>query len=64
MSSTRITYAPRPEATPEGEVSTLAHVYRFVLDARAKKEAAPISRPDDEKGWSSNDSLATTNCTR
>jgi hypothetical protein len=47
MSRTRIEYAPRPDATPEAELSALAAVYRFVLDCRAKKEAAPESRPED-----------------
>lgn len=47
MSSSRITYTPRPDATPETEFSALAAVYKFVL---AKKEAAPESRPDDAKG--------------
>jgi hypothetical protein len=47
MSSTRISYAPRPDATPESEVSALANVYKLVLDCRAKKEAAPESRPED-----------------
>jgi len=44
-----IAYAPRPDATPEAEIATLAAVYRFVLDSRAKKEAAPESRPDDAR---------------
>jgi hypothetical protein len=42
-----IRYAQRPDATPEAELRALASVYRFVLDCRAKKEAAPESRPDD-----------------
>jgi hypothetical protein len=41
-------YAPRSDATPDTELSTLANVYKFVLDCRANKEAAPRqSRPDD-----------------
>ena len=41
MSNTpTITYASRPEATPEGELSALAAVYRFILDCNAKKKAA------------------------
>lgn len=39
-SSGRITYTPRPETTPETERSALAEVYRFVVDARLKREAA------------------------
>ena len=51
MSAARehITYTPRCNATPEGELNVLAGVYRFVLDRRAKKEAAPESRPADAR---------------
>jgi hypothetical protein len=49
MDSSSITYTPRPDATPEAELSALASAYRFVLDCRAKKEAAPESRPDDAR---------------
>ena len=31
MDSPRITYTPRPDATPETEVTTLAAIYKFVL---------------------------------
>ena len=47
MSSSHITYTPCPDADPEAELGALASAYRFVLDCRAKKEAAPESRPDD-----------------
>jgi len=51
MSSPRIAYTQRPEATPEAEISALANVSRFILDCRAKKEGGPAqSRPDDAKG--------------
>ena len=46
MNSPRITYTPRPDATPEGEASALRAVYKFVLDCRAKK-APPVRRPED-----------------
>jgi hypothetical protein len=42
MISPRITYTPRPDAMPEGELSTLANVYRFVLDS-ANKNAAGVT---------------------
>jgi len=42
-------YAQRADATLETELSTLANVYRFVLDCHAKKEATPESRPNG--GW-------------
>jgi hypothetical protein len=47
MTSPRITYTPRPDATPEAELSALVTVYRIVLGAQ--KEAAPESRPDDAR---------------
>jgi hypothetical protein len=53
MSSPRITYSPRLDATPEAELSALAAVYKILLDA--KKKAAPSSGPDGMKG-SRNDS--------
>jgi hypothetical protein len=31
MDSPRLTYSPRPDTTPEAEVSALASVYRFLL---------------------------------
>ena len=31
MDSPRITYTPRPDATPETEVTALAAIYKFVL---------------------------------
>jgi hypothetical protein len=49
MTSPRITYIPHPDTAPEAELSALVAVYKFVLDCRAKKEAAPDSRPDDAR---------------
>jgi hypothetical protein len=51
VSESRITYAQRPDTTPETELSALASVYRFILDCHTQKEAAPQqSRPEDAKG--------------
>jgi hypothetical protein len=50
MNSPRIAYAPRPDATPEGELNALANIYRFVLDSHVKKEATRPGSPDDAKG--------------
>jgi hypothetical protein len=51
MDSPRMTYTPRPDATPEAEVNVLANVYRFILDCLAKKEAAePAPEPDGRDG--------------
>jgi len=56
MSSPRITYTPRPDATPEAEISTLANVYRLVLDT-ANRNAAGVSSTngDDAMKGSRND---------
>jgi hypothetical protein len=43
----RVTYAPRGDTSQEAEATALCAVYKFVLDCRAKTEAAPESRPDD-----------------
>ncbi len=52
MSRPLISYVSRPDATPEGELSALSAVYRFLLaDAHPTKEGGPAqSRPDDAKG--------------
>ena len=59
-SEAHIAYAQRAGITPEAEVAAVASVLRFILECHAKKEAAPESRPDDEKERSRNDSLAKT----
>ena len=40
----RITYAPRPDATPQGELNALATVYAFLLNR--KESAGPDPEPD------------------
>jgi hypothetical protein len=49
MDSPRIAYAPRPDATPESEIASLAAVYRYVVERRARKEAGPETRPEDAR---------------
>jgi hypothetical protein len=49
MSDLQIACVPRPDATPEADITTLANVYKFVLDCRAKNEAAHESRSDDAR---------------
>ena len=54
MSSTRITYAPRPDATPEAEIATLAAVYQFILSKsnasqKALEPAPKLDGHDDAK---------------
>ena len=50
MDSVRVTYQPRSDATPDGELTALVAVYRFVLEAHARKKAAAPSGQDDAKG--------------
>ena len=52
MDSPTVSYAPRPDATQEAELNVLASVYRFILDSRAKKNAAGVTSTngDDAKG--------------
>ena len=41
--ASRITYTPRPDATPESELSALAAVYKFLLDLHTGRDAADRS---------------------
>jgi len=45
--STDIKYTSLFDTTPQTELSTLANVYRFVLDCHVKKEATRPGSPDD-----------------
>ncbi len=47
MTNPAITYAPRPDTTPETELSSLANVYKFVLDCHAKEEDTRPGAPND-----------------
>ena len=49
MSSPRLIYRPRADATPESEARFLAEVYRFVLLAHERKKGAHPGTPDDVK---------------
>ena len=61
MNSPRIDYAPRPDATPEGELNALANIYKFVLDSAHKNAAGrTTTNGGDEKERSRYDSLAKT----
>jgi hypothetical protein len=44
----RVTYVPREDATPEGELAALAAVYAFVIQAYQQKKA-PLLRTRDER---------------
>jgi len=46
-----ISYVPRTDATPGGELNALAVVYKFVLGCHTKKEDAALrrgSRPNSD----------------
>ncbi len=61
MADSAITYATRSDVTPEAEISALAACYKLLLDNAKKKEAAPESRPEDERN--DQDALTYTDCT-
>ena len=45
----RVTYSPRPDATPEGELTALAALYAFVIQAHERNiVAAPASESRKE----------------
>ena len=44
MNSPHVVYKPRPDATPETEISALRAVYKLVLER--KKAAEPAPEPD------------------
>jgi hypothetical protein len=53
MNGLRISYSPRLDATPEGELTALASVYAYLLKHRDNKKAdkpapEPVG-PDDAK---------------
>jgi hypothetical protein len=51
-SDSRVIYAPRPDATPEGELAALTATYAFVIQAHErKKAAAPVN--ESRKGVNS-----------
>jgi hypothetical protein len=44
MSSSRITYTARPDATPEAKLDVFAACFRFILASHERRKAAPASR--------------------
>jgi len=55
-----ITYTPRPDATPERELSALAAIYKLCINSHGKKSAvgAGYTDGDDAKARSKDDSSA------
>ena len=43
MHSPTVSYTPRTDATQEAGLNVRASVYRFILDSRAKKNAAGMT---------------------
>jgi hypothetical protein len=45
-----VTFQPRPDATPEAELSALANAYAFILESAKKRGRLPDkSGPDDAR---------------
>jgi hypothetical protein len=50
MDSPRVVYVPRPDATPETELSALASVYAFTLQRHQdKQKGGAATAPDARK---------------
>ena len=51
MDSPRITYIPRPDATPESELSVLANVYAYLIKTHDSKRSLkpPSSKTGEAK---------------
>jgi hypothetical protein len=48
MNSPRVTYTPRPDATPEAEICALVSVYAFILQKNQERQRATrLGSPDD-----------------
>ncbi len=48
MTSSRLTYTPLPDATPESELDALVAVYKFILDCHECRKAADPSGDRNE----------------
>jgi hypothetical protein len=44
-----ISYNPRPDATPEVEVTALAAIYKLCLSSHERKGAVAETRPEDAR---------------
>jgi hypothetical protein len=64
MSEPRISYTPRHDATPEGELNALASIYRFVLDSAINKAGGVTSTSGDDAMKGYEDDGATQQYTR
>ena len=48
--SPSVTYTPRPDATPEGELTALANVYRYLLSHRHETSEDVEADGAEERG--------------
>ena len=62
MDNPRVTYTLRPDATPEGELTSLASVYRFILDS-AKKRGRLLDKSGPEDARKDKDARTKHYCT-
>ena len=46
----QVVYAPRPDTSDEDELNSIAAVYRFILNCRAKKAGGPTPATLDNDG--------------
>lgn len=51
----QVTYAPRPDATPESEITALADIYAFVLRCAEEKRRAAVGAAQDARKGVNND---------
>ncbi len=64
MDSPRIAYAPRPDTTPETEVSALANIYKLCLSRNRNAAGMTSTNGDDaKKGSPKHEVRATQNYT-
>ena len=53
MSSPRIVYTSRPDATPESELRVLANVYAYLIKTQDSNKAAELARPRTSEAMNS-----------
>jgi hypothetical protein len=44
-----VVYVPRPDATPESELSVLANVYAYLIKTHDSKKATELTQPKTNK---------------
>jgi hypothetical protein len=61
IGGTRISYAPRPDTTPEAELNALAAVYKYCIRKhQERKEGDAATAPDEAKKESDRRQLCQT----